>query len=72
MRIKVTISRTDLKENAFLKARKRKLESTNIDKSNPALVNNLIYNMMLKERNKKCKQEFSTVDFQAKCKMKRA
>ena len=72
MRIKVTISRTDLKENAFLKARKRKLESTNIDKSNPALVNNLIYNMMLKERNKKCEQEFSTVDFQAKCKMKRA
>ena len=54
MRIKVTISRADLKENAFLKARKRKLESTNIDKSNPALVNNLIYNMMLKERNKKC------------------
>lgn len=54
MRIKLTIGRTDLKENAFLKARKRKLKSTNIDKSNSALVNNLIYNMMLKERNKKC------------------
>ena len=54
MRIKIKINRTDLKENAFYKAKKRKLKSDDVDKSNSALVNNLIYNMLLKERNKKC------------------
>ena len=54
MRIKVKINRTDLKENAFYKAKNRKLISDDVDKSNSALVSNLIYNMLLKERNKKC------------------
>ena len=54
MRIKVKISRSDLKQNAFCKATQRKLKVNEVDKGNNALVNTLIYNMLLKERNQKC------------------
>lgn len=53
MRIKVKISKTDLKQNAYFNASERKLKTNDVDKSNSALVSNLIYNMLLKERNKK-------------------
>ena len=53
MRIKFKISRADLKQNAFSKSTQRKLKENEIDKGNNALVNILIYNMLLKEKNKR-------------------
>lgn len=54
MRIKVKISRADLKNNTLQKSVKHKLRDTcKFDEGNSALVNNFIYNMLLKERNKK-------------------
>ncbi len=54
MRIKIKISRENLKQNAFCKSTQRKLKTNNVDKGNAALVNTLIYIMLLKERNQKC------------------
>lgn len=54
MRIKVKISKIDLKNNALQKATKRKLKDTcKSDEGNSALVNNFIYNMLLRERSRK-------------------
>lgn len=55
-KLKIFLSADDKAKTyrSFYKAKNRKLKSDDVDKSNSALVSNLIYNMLLKERNKKC------------------
>ena len=48
MKIKITISREHLKSKAYSKAKARKIKNSGNDEGNSALINQLIYNILLK------------------------
>ena len=50
MKYRVKISRENLKEYAYSKATSRKVRNSGNDEGNSALINKLLYNILLKER----------------------